>query len=201
MSPCNDILRQQIAAGDETAFRQLFEQYSDRVFGVAFTYTKSSEMAEEVVQDIFLKIWIKREHLHTVARLQDYIFIMTRNHLLNVLRGIAREKACLERHRELAETFTPAPETEYMQKESRLVLEEAVLHLPPRQRTIYQLNQRHGLKLNEVADQLNLSRNTVRNHLFRAMLFIRDYVRRHGGEIGIFFLCTGTLQFFRCLYI
>ncbi|WP_158618198.1 RNA polymerase sigma factor [Chitinophaga lutea] len=201
MNPCNDTLRQQIAAGDETAFRQLFEQYSDRVFGVAYTYTKSSEMSEEVVQDIFLKIWTKRESLHTVTRLHDYIFIMTRNHILNLLRGIAREKACMKRHQELSDSFTPAPETAYMQKESQLVLEEAVLRLPPRQRMIYQLNQRHGLKLNEVADQLKLSRNTVRNHLFRAMLFIRDYVRKHDGEIGFFLLCAGTLDFFRCLYI
>ncbi len=187
----------------------MFELYSDRVFGVAYTYTRSSQLAEEVVQDIFLKIWSKREKLGAVNELQDYIFIITRNHILNLLRGIAREKAFLEGYREAQDTEIAAPEAVYLQKESSLILEEAVLRLPPQQRAIYHLNQRKGLKLGEVAVTLNLSRNTVRNHLFRAMVFIREYVRKHGCDAGllflliksgIFFVAAGTFLFFRGLY-
>ncbi len=180
-----------VAEGDENAFRFLFESYSDRVFGVALAYTRVPQMAEEVVQDIFLKLWTRRSELPSISKLESYIFIIARNHILNLLRNIAREKAMLQEHRhQWEDVHAAAAETVYMHKQSQQVFEEALLRLPPQQRTVFMLHRKHGLRLHEVADRLSLSRNTVRNHLARAMASIREYAKLHGLDITLLLLAA-----------
>ncbi len=180
-------LLERIAVGDEAAFQQLFDQYSDRIYGVAFTYTKCPLLSEEVVQEVFLKVWMKRSTLPAVINIADYIFILARNQVINMLRRSKIEKAYLKQlSSDDNEILTP--EHQYHYKESQQIIENAVLTLPPRQRLIYQLNQVQGLGLSEVADHLGLSRNTTRNHLSRAMQSIRTYVQQHADEHLLFFI-------------
>lgn len=181
-------LLERIAAGDEAAFQQLFNQYSDRIYGVAFTYTKCPLLSEEIVQEVFLKIWIKRNTLPAVINIADYIFIIARNQVMNMLRRSKMEKAYLKQLSSNTSENILTPEHQYYYKESQRIIENAVLMLPPRQRLIYQLNQVQGLGLSEVADQLGLSRNTTRNHLSRAMQSIRTYVQQHADEALLLFI-------------
>src|SRR5262249_5656340 len=81
MDTYNEIsLLSAVAKGDESAFRQLFDQYWDNIYGVAFTFTKSPVIAEEMAQDVFVKIWLKRAELPQVKKFGDYLFIIARNH-------------------------------------------------------------------------------------------------------------------------
>lgn len=181
-------LLEKIAAGDEAAFQQLFNHYSDRIYGVAFTYTKCPLLSEEVVQEVFLKVWLKRSTLPAVINIADYIFILARNRVINMLRRSKMEKAYLKQLSSSSYDNILTPEHQYHYKESQQIIENAVLMLPPRQRLIYQLNQVQGLGLSEVADHLGLSRNTTRNHLSRAMQSIRTYVQQHADELLLFFI-------------
>jgi len=70
-----------IAEGDESAFRKLFEHYWDNIYSVALAFTKSPVIAEEMVQDVFVKIWTKRQYLPEVQKFSDYLFIIARNHI------------------------------------------------------------------------------------------------------------------------
>src|SRR5690349_21151502 len=92
LSICNSGLLHQVADGDEAAFRQLFEIYADRIYGVAFTYTKSAHLSEEIVQDVFVKLWLKRTALPDISKIADYIFIIARNRIINELRRLRLEK-------------------------------------------------------------------------------------------------------------
>ncbi|HEY9258362.1 RNA polymerase sigma-70 factor [Chitinophaga sp.] len=184
---CEPALLEKIAAGDEMAFQQLFDHYADRIYGVAISYTKCPLLSEEIVQEVFLKIWIKRNTLPAVNNIADYIFIIARNRILNVLRRNKMEKAYLKQLATDSDENILTPEHQYYYKESKRLIENAVLALPPRQRLIYQLNQVQGLGLSEVADHLGLSRNTARNHLSRAMESIRAYVLQHADEILLLF--------------
>lgn len=181
-------LLEKIADGDEAAFQQLFNHYSDRIYGVAFTYTKCPLLSEEVVQEVFLKVWVKRSTLPAVINIADYIFILARNKVINMLRRSKMEKAYLKQLSSNSDENILTPEHQYHYKESQQIIENAVLMLPPRQRLIYQLNQVQGLGLSEVADHLGLSRNTTRNHLSRAMQSIRTYVQQHADELLLFFI-------------
>lgn len=81
-----------VAKGDQTAFRALFEQQWDNIYGVAFAFTKSPVIAEEMVQDIFLKIWLHRDQLPRIKKFNDYLFIIGSNHILTLLRKKINEQ-------------------------------------------------------------------------------------------------------------
>ncbi|NLR82343.1 RNA polymerase sigma factor [Chitinophaga eiseniae] len=188
LSICNSGLLHQVADGDEAAFRQLFEIYADRIYGVAYTYTKSAHLSEEIVQDVFVKLWLKRTALPGISKIADYIFIIARNRIINELRRLRLEKNYLRQLFAEEGDSLRSPESEYVLKESRGLIAQAINSLPPQQKTVYQLNQLQGLKLNDVALQLGLSRNTVRNHLSRALQSIREYLHEHSDEQTILFV-------------
>ncbi|MBO9732662.1 MAG: RNA polymerase sigma-70 factor [Chitinophaga sp.] len=188
VSISNAQLLQLVAEGNENAFQQLFHHYADRIYGVAYTYTKSAHLSEEIVQDVFVKIWLKRAALPTVKNIADYIFIIARNRILNELRRLRLEKDYLRQLLSEEAQGLRSPESEYVLKESRGLIINAINNLPPQQKVIYQLNQLHGIKLGEVALQLGLSRNTVRNHLSRATQSIREYLHEHSDERTFLFV-------------
>jgi RNA polymerase sigma-70 factor (ECF subfamily) len=178
----NNIL-QQVAAGDDQAFRQLFHHHWDNIYGVAFMFVKHAEQAEELVQDIFLKIWNKKENLAAVVDFKNYLFIIARNHIFSELRKKSKEQAFTE---QLIHYFTDNsgnPEQQLLDKESQELLRQAIVQLPEQQRTVYQLVREQGLTHEETAARLQISKNTVRNHMARALEGIRKSL-----EAFIFFL-------------
>ena len=89
-------LLSQVAEGDEKAFRILFDRYWDNIYGVAFAFTKSSQIAEEMVQDIFLKIWTKKHLLNSIQKFDAYLFRVAKNHIYNELRKKIKEEPFTE---------------------------------------------------------------------------------------------------------
>lgn len=173
-----DPLLLRLSEGDESAFREFFHTYSHHVYHVALLMTKSAELAEDMVQEIFLKIWLNRAALPGVENLKGYLFINARNHILNELRkgshNLQFTTALLNYFSEPADN----PEQALLRKESRTVLRQAIAHLPTRQRLIYQLSKEKGLKQDEIAAQLNISKHTVRNSLAQALQNIRHFLER-----------------------
>jgi RNA polymerase sigma-70 factor (ECF subfamily) len=86
----------EVAAGNESAFRKLFQVYWKKVYAVSLDFTKSEPLAEEIVQDVFLKIWLKREYLVSVLKFDDYLFTVARNHIYNTLRKKTAEQSFLK---------------------------------------------------------------------------------------------------------
>ncbi|MBO9635924.1 MAG: RNA polymerase sigma-70 factor [Chitinophagaceae bacterium] len=166
----------QIAAGDETAFSVLFDRYKDKLFTFLFRLTGSADAAEDLIQNIFLKLWTSRESLEEIEHFTAYIFRMGRNMMLNDIRKNARESLLLaEIKKEMAteqhSLSDPCDISELRQK-----LQEAVNRLPPQQKKIYQLSRESGLKREEIAAMLAISPSTVNNHLFQALKSIREYI-------------------------
>ena len=181
----------QVARGDERAFTRLFEEYSDITYGFAIAYTKTAESAEEIVQEIYLKLWLQREKLQEVYSFKDHLFIMTRNHILDFLRRHLREK---KYQQQLARHFKETaltPHEELLFKESREIIARAVASLPPQQQAIYCLRRNDGLPLDEIALKMNISRLTVRNHLNKALATIRNYLQAHSREL----VCLAVLLY------
>ena len=171
-----------MAGDDETAFRELFNHYSDNIYGVALAYTKSPDTAEEIVQDVFVKIWMNRSKLLLVERFDNYLFIVARNYILNHLRNNKRNKQFTAQLSEHFGGHTITPEDEFLVKESQNLIEQAVAILPPQQQMVYLLRRKQELSLDEIASQLNISRNTARNHLNQALKQIKEYLKTHSGD-------------------
>lgn len=183
-----------IAAGDEVAFTQLFYAYHNRLGAYIMRLTESAETAQEIVQDVFLKIWMKRECLATVERFGPYIYVLSRNHTLNCLRQIAREQT---RNRQFAENIKESHETsdlpEVPAPDYYILIDQAVDELPPQQQKAYILSRQERLKYDEIAQRMNISRETVKTYLKLAIRFITSYVRTHGDALIILSIIASSV--------
>lgn len=169
-----------VAKGNELAFSQLFERYQDKVYKTAFFYLKTETAAEEVVQEVFLKIWQKRQSLSEVIYFTSWLLKLTKHHIIDHLRKIARESAALEK----LEQRLPQPDntTDFRARhyQYQLLVKEAVSNLSPKQKDVFKLVKEQGLSYEEAGKQMGLSPLTVKTHVARALQSIREFLQKHG---------------------
>lgn len=173
-----------VAEGEEEAFTILFNQYWDNIYSVAFLLTKSEAMAEDVVQDIFLKIWHKRTELTGLERLDNYLFVLARNHIFSEFKKLRIRKEHVERLKAYFNNREDTPEDRLLQKEANVLLARAVSGLAVQQQQVYRLSREQGFSYEEIAAKLGISVHTVRNHMSRALRHIREALQR-GGNAGV----------------
>lgn len=169
-------LLQSIAAGDQQAFTQLFDQYWDHIYGVAFTLTKSRETARDLVQEIFIKIWLLREELPVKDSFRNYLFIVARNHILTELRKKINETPFTDQLLAWFKDNAVQADQQLILKESQALLHQAVEQLPLQQKQVYQLSREMGWTQDEIAQHLQISKNTVKTHMSRALTAIREHL-------------------------
>lgn len=165
----------------EIAFRAIFDAYKNRLFGYVLAISHSHYTAEEITQEIFLKLWLCRDMLDRIDNLEHYIFTIARNKTLNHLRKAATDSRIMD---ELQLKMLPPAnnvEENSLLAEGERLVHEAIDLLSPRRRLVYQLSRRQGLNHEQIASQLQLSNNTVKNHIVEALAFIRHYLERHGA--------------------
>ena len=174
----NELLTR-IAGGDQRAFGVLFEQRQQLIFNIAYKLTKSRTSSKEIVQDVFLKIWNRREELPAVDNFGAYINRMARNQSIDALRLLAREalRTVQLQEDQLKKGDSQTEETVQFQETSR-ILHLALESLPPQQRKVYQLCHEQGLKYEEAAQALGLSPGTVHTHMKQALKNIRNYLKQ-----------------------
>lgn len=176
-----------VAKGSEDAFTRLFRLHQQRVFQTALVYLKSSAGAEEVVQEVFIKIWQKRERLAAVEHFEAWLLTLTKNHIIDHLRKLARESALIRTlpgQEELQENTTDhkARESQY-----QALLQQAMQELSPRQQEIYHLLKDEQLTYEQAGERLGLSALTVKTHISRAFQSIRSFLEKH-GEVYVLLL-------------
>lgn len=177
----NDVLHNEkyllslIAQGDGDAFSRLFAFYRDRVYSIAYRFTQSAYVSEEIVQDVFMKIWAKRKDLPRINSFAAYLFIVTRNDVLRVLKKMARESRMLQIGEVVQVRVHDDPADRLMEREFGDLLHAAVEQLPQQQKTVYKYMREQGLKRDEVAELLRLHPETVKFHLSQALKKIRSF--------------------------
>ncbi|WP_454803003.1 RNA polymerase sigma factor [Mucilaginibacter phyllosphaerae] len=189
--PSEKELLLRVSYGDEIAFSELFKAHHQRLGTHIYRITDSVELAEEIVQDVFLKIWINRKALKTVQNFGAYLFILSKNHALNCLRQLAKERM---RQKAIEENVVPILEEQATQNDNYYaLLDKAIDHLPPQQQKVYLLSRHKRLKYDEIAHQMGLSRETVKKYLQGATHSITSYVQAH---IDILAIVTLAIIFF-----
>lgn len=166
----------QIAAGDQKSFAVIFDHYSKVVYPFALKLTRSQELAEEILQDVFLKVWVNRSTLPEIENLGAYLNRITRNHCYNVIRRLAHEALISA---ELTNAMTDeahSTEDDVISWDLQQSLNKAINQLTPQQKLVYTMCHQDGLKYEEVASRLNLSRSTVHMHMKLALRLIRKYL-------------------------
>lgn len=166
----------QIAEGNEEAFSILFEKYRMRLYQVALRTLHLPQMAEEVVQDIFMSLWLIRDRLVEVDDPGCYLYTMTFNKVASALRKLASDgKLRRELKRQFREGHS-STEERVDAKERERRLQEAIDRLPKQRRLIYRLAKEAGWTYDRIATELGLSKHTVRNQMSEALRQVRKYV-------------------------
>lgn len=151
---------------DIKAYKKLFDLLFDGLHRFSFSFVKSSEVAEEIVSDVFIKIWQIRSRLHEIENIRVYIFTITRNFSLNyIARNYKSPVVSLDSLEVEAIVAVNNPEEQYISAESIARIRETIQQLPVQCKLVFQLIKEDGLSYKEAASVLGLSVFTVRNQL------------------------------------
>lgn len=159
-------LQQRIALyNDQLAYKELYVLFFKSLQQFAITFVHSPQIAEEIVSDVFIKVWKKRAGLSRINNLKLYLFVSTRNTSLNYLR--AQKKTLLQPEQYLMQlqSIYFNPEKLMLTAEMMNRVQKAINDLPPRCQLIFKLIKEDGLKYREVADLLHLSLKTIENQM------------------------------------
>jgi RNA polymerase sigma-70 factor (family 1) len=171
------------ASGDGDAFTTLFHAYKHPLYSYLFRLGGSSEIAEDVIQELFLNLWDNRQSLADIQQFRAYIFRAAQHRIINVFRRQAKEVLILAELQSTSPASTSGIEDQLSLSETRRRLKDAIEKLSPQQKLVYNLSRNEGLAHEEIAQQLHISRSTVNNHMIRAL----QVLRAHLNWLGSFF--------------
>ena len=167
-----------LAADSEYAFQLIYDHYRDRIYMLAIDYLKSPVLAQEAVQDVFLKLWFARKNIRTDSPLEPWLLTVAKNHLLNQLKSIAHEWVKLTDEKELNQQLHDITADHLQLKEYKEKLSEALHTLSENQRKVFILSREEGLSYFQIGERLGISAQTVKTHLSRGLKSIREYLKK-----------------------
>ena len=175
------MLFRQLAEGDEKAFRKIFDLYKDKLYFVAVKMLKAPAAAEEIVQDVLMAVWTNQPKFATIDDPEAYVFTIAFNRIYNQLKKTANEHKLVSELIYILQNDQYSGDDIILASETKAIVDEAIEKLPPQRKLIFQLSRQQGLTHEQIANQLNLSRNTVRNQITEAL----QQIRTHLGKTAI----------------
>jgi len=180
-------LARRIKYGAKDAYQLLFEKYAPRIYHFSLSYLKNEADAEELVQDVLLKVWEKREILDTSQNIKAYIFKIAINTIYDFIM-----------HKNIERSFNDFAQINFDKtinntwdtiifKEMQITLKELVAQMPEQRRRVFRLSKIKGLTNDEIAHKLNLSKRTVENQLYRAIIFLKEHLKNNSVFALLFF--------------
>jgi RNA polymerase sigma-70 factor (ECF subfamily) len=189
------LLQNQVSQGNQQAFTTLFDRYHPRLFHFIVNLVKSREVAEELVMDVFLKLWLSRDMISTIDNFDGFLFKIAYNKSIDFFRAAAKDKTVAdiiwERMEIPAQSYADAP---LLMQEYENKLREAIDLLPPKRRKVFDMSREEGLSHGEIAETLGISKNTVANTIVEAKQFIKSYLEKHYGLAGLVVLLAYLLE-------
>lgn len=176
-------LLKRLAAGDQAAFTAIYLQYHGGIYTYLLKFTKNPLLTEDLVHDVFLKIWEVREQLDIKSSFAAYLYRLARNAALTQLNRLTLFDAVRDEvmHRVSLGIHEQSVMNAVEQKQYEELLQRAIDNLPPQRREAFILCRQQGKSYEEAAALMNISRNTFKQHLSLAVKSIRDYLLEHGN--------------------
>lgn len=171
-------LLRQVAGGCEQAFSLLVKEYSAIVYTHALTYLKNTSLAEEVAQDVFMKVWRNRAMLPSIQNFKGYIFVIVKNSVISEFRK--KTIAANECSDDIA-LKDPDPADSLEARQLSELLTKAMNKLPPRRQQVFKMSRLEGKTYEEIAHELGISKSSVNQHIVEALLFLRTYLRNEAA--------------------
>ena len=180
----NELLRR-TANGDQAAYAMLFNHYWGQIYATAMAFTKSPELSEDIAQDVFAKIWVKKETLREINKFEAFLYTIARNLILDRLRKHVFTKDHEDYLLLYFEESSPNPSRQLEFKEFEATIHAAIDKLPPQQRTAFRLSRFQGLNHEEIAGQMGVSKQSVKSYIVRSIVSLRNIMQEHSGSISL----------------
>lgn len=164
----------------EIFFSDIFRQHENRLYTLALRLTKSEQTASDIIQEVFLKLWEQRENMACITNMGAWLYRLTENKVIDFLRKAAADHRLKEKIWAGLQQIMNEAELHIAAKEYNQIIQKAINQLPPQRRLIYQLNKEEGLNYQQIADELRISRHTVKNQLFTAVQSVRHFITKSG---------------------
>lgn len=180
-------LLQMLKKDDQLAFKHLYELHHQRIYQIALKYLKSSSNAQEVVQEVFMQLWVNRSTLIKIISLEAWLHTVAKNNIMNRLKREAIEWKARDffLHQPAASednTFNELQNKEYTQ-----LLKSSIENLSAQQKMVFELARYEKLSYAEIGERMQISPLTVKTHMSRALQEIRRNMAKHGIEIPVIF--------------
>lgn len=186
----------QIAAGDQEAFRVLFDTYRIQLYSFAEGLVRSAADAEEIIQDVFTVFWMNRASAGTIQNPGSYLYSMVRNRCIDHLRKTARDKKLMEQLWALSSNIDSSMQERLSGNDSLERIEVAVAALPEQKQRIFRLSKEQGYSHEEIADLTGLSKSRVNNILVESLKYVKQMLQLHSGELALIFWITSWDRIF-----
>lgn len=187
----SDVIRS-LKLGDKSAFETVFEAHYHKLYVFCFRLLKDQTLAEGIVQDSFLNLWLNREKLNEEQPIEPYLYTIARRLTLNSLRHISTVNSVHYKLRDrLPKMHNETEEVIFLNDLERFT-EEALAKLSPQQQLVFRMSRYDNLSYIEIAEKLEISKNTVKNHLVAALRILRQ----HFDQSGILYLLQIAIYLF-----
>jgi len=175
--------------GDRVAFYNIYERYCKRLYGFVLRYIKQEADAEEIVQEVFIKIWEARTKIDVYSSFESFLFTIAYNATISLFRKRISEKKYLE-HLKSLQQIEDAPDviSEIHFNELNKKVQALLNELTPRQKEIFQLSREEGLTHEEIAKKLDISVNTVKKHIANTLAFLKSKTN-NSLIVNLLFVC------------
>jgi RNA polymerase sigma-70 factor (family 1) len=179
---------QRLQKGDSDAFLELYNHYHSALYHYVLRFVKSPAIAEDVLQDVFLKIWEIRDRIDPELSFKAYLYRICRNSVFKLLKKISVDEALrLQVMQHFTQSVADA-DLKILWQQYEEILHAAINNLSPQRRKVFRLCREEGKSYEQVANELGISRNTVKEHMVLAMKQIREHFEQYGDTPAGFML-------------
>jgi RNA polymerase sigma-70 factor (family 1) len=186
-------LLQQAAQGSREAYAALYKHYLPKLYKYLYEINRSKEDTEEILQDIFMKLWESKDELSNVKTLNSYLFRIARNKLMNLFDHQKVKRKAEDYLEKNAGESGNTSEDKYIYKQYSAVVQIAINSLPPKRRLVFEMSTQEELTHDQIAERLNISKSMVKKQLYAANNYVKEYLQLHAGLTASIAITAGLI--------
>ena len=167
-------------------FSEIFREHEQQLYTLALRLTKSDQVAKDIIQEVFMKLWEHRNNIHAIRDMEAWLYKLTENKIIDFLRKVSADDRLKKRIWDQVRQIVNETELNLEAKECNDIIQKAIKRLPAQRRLIYGLNKEKGMNYQQIATELQLSKHTVKNQLFSAVQSVRRFITKSAKFFSAF---------------
>ena len=187
MPKTNKKILKRFIKGDQCAFEQIYYAYSKKLYHFGLGLLKDPDEASEMVQDVFVTLWEKRERINPDLNFENYLLKMAYNSILKLFRKRSNKRKVIDNLMEESSGITENTQNSVIYDDLYDKAQTCIERMPPKRKMVYKLNRQEGMSAREIAEELGISKRTVEGHLAEALSFLKTELAKYSIHALLFF--------------